>query len=171
MFERGGRDRAEGPVSVEIILEDGQELYGQLVMPPGRNLVEVLNSASQFLEFEPTNGNRIFIAKSALRTIMPMNVPEAPDLWAGPTQGGSFDPFSVLGISHGASRAEMREAYVALAKIYHPDRYAASDLPQEVRNYLAVMARRINAAYEALESAQKKATAKQEPVFTRRGHA
>ena len=38
---------------------------------------------------------------------------------------------------------------------YHPDRYAQADLPNEVREYLAAMARKINAAFAALETADK----------------
>jgi hypothetical protein len=38
-----------------------------------------------------------------------------------------------------------------------------------VRDYLAVMARRINAAYEALEVAQKKQADRQAPIFTKAG--
>ena len=170
MFERGGRDRAEGPVSVEIVLEDGQQLYGKLIVPPGRALTDVLNSASTFVEFEPAEGDRMYIAKSALRAVKPLNVPDAPDLWAGPSEGSNFDPLAVLGLKHGASRADVREAYVSLAKVYHPDRYAAVELPHEVRSYLSVMARRVNAAYEALESAQKRKARREEPVFTRSGH-
>ena len=169
MFSRGSKGGAEGPVCVEIVLEGGQELQGRLVMPPGRTLPEVLNSASSFIEFQPMSGEHIFIAKSALHSVKPMEVPEVPDLWAGPTEGGSFDPFAVLGVKPGSTREEARDAYLGLAKTYHPDRYAAADLPREVREYLAIMARRVNAAYEALGNAQKRQAAKQEPVFTKAG--
>ena len=55
-------------------------------------------------------------------------------------------------------REQAREAYLKLAKLYHPDRYAAADLPREVRDYLAVMVRRINAAHDAVQvRLQKKA--------------
>ena len=63
----------------------------------------------------------------------------------------------------------MREAYLKLAKVYHPDRYAAAELPAEVREYLSAMARRVNAAYDAWQAAHKRQAAKQEPVFTKAG--
>jgi curved DNA-binding protein CbpA len=87
------------------------------------------------------------------------------------TEGGSFDPHGVLGLKPGATHEEAREAYVRLAKTYHPDRYAAIELPREVRDYLAVMARRVNAAHQALEAAQRRQFAKEEPLYTRPGRA
>ncbi len=73
------------------------------------------------------------------------------------------------GVSPAASREEVRQAYFALAKTYHPDRYAATELPCEVRDYLAAMARRINAAHAALEVPEKRRVQRQEPVFTTAG--
>jgi hypothetical protein len=168
MFERG-RGGREGPVEVEIALQDGRRLNGKLVLPPGRSLPEVLNGSATFIEFQPLDGEHMFIAKSAVNCVTPSNMPPAPDLWAGPTQGASFDPYSILGIDRGASREQVRDAYLKLAKAYHPDRHAAVELPHEVRTYLAVMVRRINAAHEALQAKEKHATNQKEPVFTKAG--
>jgi hypothetical protein len=169
MFNRGSRDRVEGPISVEITLEDGQALKGTLVVPQGRTLTEVLNGTATFIEFEPIKGQRTFIAKSALRAVKPTNAPPAPDLSADPAEGGDFDPFSILGVEPGSTREQAREAYLRLAKTYHPDRYAATDLPREVRDYLSAMVRRVNAAYEVLEAEKREQAAKAEPVFTKAG--
>jgi hypothetical protein len=171
MFERGSRDRAEGPIAVEITLEGGQELQGKLLVPPGRVLSDVLNSASPFIEFEPADGERMFIAKSALQAVKPTTVPAKPDLWAGSAEPSNFDPLTVLGLKPGATHEEIRDAYVRMAKIYHPDLYMAVELPREVRDYLAAMVRRINAAHQALENAQRKHAAKEAAVFTRNGRA
>jgi hypothetical protein len=168
MFNRGGQQQ-QGPASVEIVLEDGHELQGTVLVPPGRTLAELLNGSTSFIEFQPLDGERMFVAKAALHAVKPLNVPAKPDLWAGPTEGSSFDPYAVLGLKQSASREEVRDAYLALAKIYHPDRYATAELPSEVREYLSVMARRINAAYDVWQSAQKKQAARQEPVFTKAG--
>lgn len=166
MFDRS--NRTEGPLSVEIVLEDGRNLKGKLMVPAGRTLVETLNSSATFFEFEPMVGERMFIAKSALRTVKPLNVPAAPRL--GP-QGadGAFDPFAVLGVTPQTPREEVHHAYLNLSKIYHPDRYATAELPEEVRHYLSAMASRINAAHDALEEALQRQAAKQEPVFTSTG--
>jgi hypothetical protein len=169
MFERGKGERAEGPVAVEITLEDGKRLQGKLIVPAGRSLAEALNGSLAFVEFQPHDGERTFIAKSALHCVTPTNVPPAADLWAGPTQGADFDPYAILGIDASSTREHAREAYLKLAKAYHPDRYAATDLPREVRDYLAVMVRRINAAHDALQAKQRHAVKHEDPVFTKAG--
>lgn len=165
MFNRGNSG-ASGPLSVEITLQDGRELHGKLIMPPGRTLTEMLNGGSAFVEFEPTAGERMFIARSALQSVKPIDMPAAPRLPTGSPDEG-FNPRAILGIGADATRQEIRDAYLRLAKIYHPDRYAAADLPAEVSEYLAAMVRRINAAHDALESTQQRRAEKQEPVFTK----
>jgi hypothetical protein len=168
MFERSKDSRA-GPVDVEIGLGDGRILNGKLVVPPGRTLPELLNSAAIFVEFEQLDGGRMFLAKAALHSVTPSNIPAAPDLWAGPTEGSGFDPFKVLGIGADATREHAREAYLRLAKAYHPDKHASADLPNEVRQYLSVMVRRINAAHDAVQARMQKKAAKQGAVFTKTG--
>ena len=70
-----------------------------------------------------------------------------------------LNPFAVLaGVTAEANEEEVHRAYVHLAKIYHPDRYATTGLPAEVCDYLASMARRVNAAYEATEATREKST-------------
>jgi hypothetical protein len=157
MFDRG-KSRAEGPLRVEIALRDGREIRGTLVVPVGRSLTEALNGASAFLEFEPSTGERVFIARSCVQSVKPIDLPPNPTLTVGSTDAG-FNPCAILGVDAGASREEVRDAYLSLAKAYHPDRYATAELPPEVRDYLAAMARRINAANDALEAAAQKQSA------------
>ena len=77
--------------------------------------------------------------------------------------------YEVLGVARGATEKEIRSAYHKLSKIYHPDKFAAVELPSEVREYLAAMSRRINAAFMALEApvqASKRAeVVKAKPIF------
>ena len=100
-----------------------------------------------------------------------LGVPKLPNLWPGRRGLDGFDPFAVLGVAPGATREEIRQAYFAQAKVYHPDRYATAELPTEVIEYLFAMARRINAAHAALKLEQKKQAARQEPVFTSAGRS
>ena len=104
-----------------------------------------------------------------LRPWKPIGVPKLPNLQMRVRDIDGFDPHAILGVSAGASREEVRSAYVRLAKIYHPDRYAAAELPPEAIEYLLAMARRINAAHAALNVEQKKQAARLEPIFTSPG--
>lgn len=168
MFDRGNSGAA-GPLCVEITLQDGRELHGKLIVPVGRTLADTLNGGSAFIEFEPAAGERIFIARAALQSVKAIDVPAAPRLSARFADEG-FNPNAILGVRADATPKEVRAAYLSLAKVYHPDRHAASELPFEVREYLAGMARRINAAHDMLATAHQQRADKQEAVFTKAGN-
>jgi hypothetical protein len=171
MFERNRADSLEyGTVAIQATLADGSEITGKVVVPASRGLLEVLNGASAFIEFEPFEGERSFIAKASLNAVRMIAGPRAPALAQRLRDLDGFDPHSVLGLQRGASWDEVRSAYHRLAKIYHPDRYATAELPEEVVTYLQAMARRVNAAHTALEPVyvQKKhhAANRQQPIYT-----
>jgi len=173
MFERNRVDNmVQGQqiaVPAEITLDDGQVLKGRFMMPAGRPIHEVLNGSSLFLEFQVYGGEATLISKSAIRAIRLVNVPSNGQLRTG-RSGEVFDPHQVLGVPASASQDEIRRAYHQLAKVYHPDRYAAAELPNEVRDYLGVMARRINLAFQALERtevvAKVRTESKAQPIYT-----
>jgi hypothetical protein len=171
MFERNKIDNVPDAtaVPVEIVFSDGTQAKGKLMVPTTKTVGEALNAAGGFMEFEAYGGERGYVAKAQLASVKPVGVPKAPHLNARLTDHNGFDPFVILGLKAGASRDQVRSAYFTLAKTYHPDRYATAELPEEVREYLAAMARRINAAHAALEVPQKKQAARAEPVFTSPG--
>lgn len=171
MFERNRVDNAPevSAVPVEITLLDGTLIKGRLLVPVLKTVVDTLNGGTAFVDFEPYGGERRYIAKAQLAAVKPVGVPRVPTLQSRLRDTGEFDPYAVLGLAHGAAREQVREAYVALAKVYHPDRYANVALPPEVGDYLAAMARRINAAHAALEAPEKRRAVRQEPIFTSPG--
>jgi hypothetical protein len=168
MFDRNRNDRASetSAVPVEIAFADGTAAKGKLLMPLGKTVADVLNGSGSFIEFEPYGGERSFVAKAQLASVRLVGVPKVPNLEARLVDIDGFDPQNILGVKVGAIRDDIRSAYFALAKTYHPDRYATAQLPEEVRDYLAAMARRINAAHAALEAPQKKQAVRAEAVFT-----
>jgi len=179
MFERNRVDNAAAQqrttVPVEIIRDDGLTEKGKFVLPAGKPVFEILNGDAAFIEFEPYGGVRCLIAKAAIRQVRLTSVPVAADLNNKLKELDPFDPYKVLGVPSDAPFEDVRAAFHRLAKEYHPDRYASAELPREVRDYLAAMVRRINAAYAALEgshqSARRSAVARAEPVYTSRPRA
>ena len=57
------------------------------------------------------------------------------------------DPYKTLGVDRSASDAEIKKAYYALAKKYHPDNYADSDLADLAEEKMKA----INEAYAEIE--------------------
>ena len=171
MFERSRVDNAPDltAMPVEATFADGSVVRGKLLVATTKSIGDVLNGGGAFLEFEPYGGERSYIAKAQIATIKMLGVPKLPNLNARLKDYDGFDPYAVLGIKPGATREDIRHAYFALAKTYHPDRYATAELPTEVIEYLFAMARRVNAAHAALSTEQKKQAAKAEAVFTTAG--
>lgn len=58
---------------------------------------------------------------------------------------------AVLGVSEDASLAEVKKAYRKLVKEYHPDKLAASGMPEDYMEFANQKIREINEAYEYLE--------------------
>lgn len=61
------------------------------------------------------------------------------------------DPYKVLGVSPDASDEEIKKAYRALARKYHPDKYRDSDLADLASEKM----KEVNAAYEEIQAMRK----------------
>jgi DnaJ domain len=153
MFERNKVDSLpeQTGIAIEASLDDGRVLKGKVAVPLHRSVNDVLNGSATFLEFEPFDGERQFIAKTQLRAVKIISVGRGPSLQQRLRDADGFEPYTILGLTRAAAWDDVKAAFHRLAKLYHPDRYSTAELPPEVREYLASMARRINAAYAALE--------------------
>lgn len=172
MFERNKIDNSlqQMAVPAEITLDDGTLLKGKFLILAARSISEVLNGDTRFFEFETYSGERSLLARSAIKAIKLINIPGIANFRSRIKDGDTFDPYQTLGVSSDTVWEDIRAQYLKLSKTYHPDRFSGLDLPSEVREYLSAMARRVNAAYAALEEpviAAKRATiAKAQPVYT-----
>jgi DnaJ domain len=172
MFDRSKSEAAvdQPAIAVEITFDDGRTIKGKMLVPVQKGLVDVLNNTNPFVEFEPYGGERQYLLKTALKAVKPIGVARAVSLQSRLSSADTFDPHAILGVSGTASWDEIKSAYHARAKVYHPDRYSNAELPTEVRDYLASMSRRVNAAFAALEEPhreKKAATANRaKPIYT-----
>ena len=57
------------------------------------------------------------------------------------------DPYQVLGITPSATDEEVKDAYRALVKKYHPDKFADSDLAELANEKM----KEVNAAYDEIQ--------------------
>lgn len=172
MFERNRVDNTlqQMTVPAEITLMDGSVHKGKFIIAAARSIYEVLNGETKFLEFETYTGDRSLIAKATISAINLTALPATNGLRARINDGDQFDPYLELGVQQSSSFDDIRHAYLKLSKIYHPDLFVSVALPAEVKDYLSAKARRLNAAYRALEApqiaAKRAIVEKSKPIFT-----
>lgn len=61
--------------AVSIVMADGTARDGQLVVPVARTIGEMLNGPHGFFEFETSDGEKIFLAKTAIQSVKIRDVP------------------------------------------------------------------------------------------------
>jgi len=70
------------------------------------------------------------------------------------------DPYSTLGVSRDATDDEIKKAYRALARKYHPDNYAGSTLADVAEEKM----KEVNEAYDAIQKARAAGTTFADPT-------
>lgn len=147
-----GRDDKTSRTPVFLTLSDGSVTTVSVRLPLSNRLGDALNNDDVFLDAVTPSGQQQFIAKSMIRMVRSANVPKADQLEGeGPAPGSAaFDPYQVLKVAKDASKDDIRQAYHRMARLYHPDRIASYELPDEVKDYVRAMLVRINLAFEQI---------------------
>ena len=147
------RRQNSDPVTVEVVLVDGSVRMGKVLVARDKTLRDVFNlQHEQFVEFDCFRQGVTILAKASIRSIRANEVPRTDQLERRLASLESNDPFAVLGIAKNATREQLRAAFIAKARAYHPDRYLREDLPSEILEYINAMARRVNGAYSELSA-------------------
>ena len=143
---------ATKPVPAIIKFSDGRSQHGNIIIAMNSDLPRTLNGDGKFLEFELSNGQKSFICKTSIAEALPSDIPKIKKLKATSDSDQEFNPFQVLKVAPGSSMPEIQRAYHDRAKMYHPDRFANTELPAEMAKYAENMSRLINAAFQILNA-------------------
>ena len=160
MFERNRVDnRAETLICVEVTLASGEKLAGRAVLNPGKGVHKLLEGDEAFIYVETFDGEGSFVPKADIRGLKVINTGRAGAMTLNVPDARNFDPYRVLSLDKSATFDDIKDAYLRLSKLYHPDRYAGVDLPREVKAYLEAMSKGVNAAFQALKHVGQKGDA------------
>lgn len=134
---------------VTLLLDDGREILGDIIVAIGGTLERTLNNDAKFILFGDLARAERMIAKSAIVEVSERKTAKVVSLPAQTNVDGG-DPYELLGIEKTATDAEIRDAWHARARIYHADKFANVELPPEVAAYTNSMSLRINEAHAVL---------------------
>jgi DnaJ domain len=158
------RRQNSDPLNVEVLLTDGSRVSGVIMLSRDKTLREFMNVGTEaFFDFDCKRDGAIIIAKVSVRQLRAADAKKKDDqlkidaLAARQAELEKADPYKILGAVPGADAEALRKAYIAKARAYHPDRFADSELPSEVMQYLNAMTRRINQVYDDLSDAAEAA--------------
>jgi preprotein translocase subunit Sec63 len=138
-------------VAVTLTLHSGDVLNGHVFLGNSQKLRDLLNNSDQFIDFEKRDNSLSLIGKHAIAMIAAIDLPRTDHLLRRVQNISGFDPHHTLGIDRSANYGEIRAAYLAKARLYHPDKFAGKDVPKEVGDYMNAMFIRIQKAYDELE--------------------
>lgn len=136
------------PVGIRLI--DGEEIFGEISGGVSRNIESALNTDKRFIRVDCEDGTARHVALDHIVHVQPQVDVNAPTL-AKPRSATRENAQPLLGLSGNFSDVDLREAYHRLVKIYHPDRFAQTQLPREVIDYAGEMFRQINNAHQVLK--------------------
>ena len=147
MFEKSGPQRS----LVHLTLASGKTMMVSLKLPMSGKLADVLNNAERYLDVLGPEGEQFFLSKDMVHRVAAADPPKASlNLNRRSSDQSGFNPWAVLGVTREASADDIRAAWLSLVKMYHPDRFANLEMPQEMKDYAAAMLARINVAHDQL---------------------
>jgi hypothetical protein len=147
MFEKSGPQRS----LVHLTLASGKTMMVSLKLPMSGKLADVLNNAERYLDVLGPEGEQFFLSKDMVHRVAAADPPKASlNLNRRSSDQSGFNPWAVLGVTREAGAEDIRSAWLALVKMYHPDRFANLEMPQEMKDYAAAMLARINVAHDQL---------------------
>ena len=137
-------------IPVILTLVDGESLKGAIAIEKNSRLGDLLNGSDRYVLFKTNSGEPIYLSQSTIAAVQSNEKPSARQLDDSLKNLEEINPYLILKVKPGASKEELRNAYHALVKHYHPDQFANVKLPREMQSYLDSVIARLNAAYQEL---------------------
>lgn len=144
-------EKSKVMMPVILTLIDGESMKGAIAVPRNGRLGDVLNGSDRFILFETNAGEPLYLSHATIAAVQSNDLPKARQLDNSLKQIDEVNPYKILKVEPGVERAALKEAYHRLVKHYHPDQFASTPLPKEVRAYLDAVILRLNSAYQQIE--------------------
>ena len=137
---------------VLITMSDGTQINGAVRLTLTNKLTDALSTSDLFLDILTEDGEQQFVSKAAIRLIRATDGARTQqEAGPRPFAQGPVDPYSTLKLQRDASPDDVKKAYHKMVRLYHPDRIASFDLPEDMLEYARDMLVRVNLAFEELK--------------------
>ncbi len=137
-------------IPVILTLVDGETLKGAIAISKNGRLGDLLNGSDRYVLFKTNSGEPVYLSQTTIAAVQSNEKPSARQLDVSLKNLEEINPYLILRVKPGTSKADLRNAYHQLVKHYHPDQFANVKLPREVKSYLDAVIARLNAAYQEL---------------------
>ena len=140
MFDSGEKTtKARFEATIELV--DGSSVLGVFFVSPQARLSDLLNDQREFLPIEMTDGSITVVRKSSIVRATPLRQ-EALN--------GTVDPYTILNVKASVSYDELKAAYHAMCREYHPDKLQSLGLPNSMVDFGNAQMARINDAFQRI---------------------
>ena len=155
-------ERPKTKLKVFLETADGEGQNVSFFLHAGDKISTLLNGGSLFIEVENDAGETVLVSKSFIwRVTADENAQKTKRESAGGEKWRhhSQDPYILLGVSSGATDDQVREAYHAMARAYHPDKLVGLDLPAILVEQGSSIFQKVTAAYKTITEQRRKSSA------------
>ena len=151
--------RQKHRIAVELELDSGEILLGNLFLSHQQRLSDALNDDRRFLPLEIGEGEILHLAKHKVGRVSEIKKRSRPPA----------DAYEMLGVTPGTAPDQLRAAYLEMVWATHPDRWLGSGLPEEALDALNRRLAVINSAYHRILRQRKAAAEAQRDSFGTKG--
>ena len=128
----------------QVYLDDGKQFLGVFFVSRGQRISDLMNDERQFLPVGMSGGSVIFLRKTVIFKVVPLDQHIEQDEIS--------DPYDILGVPKRISDADLKRFYRKLCSENHPDKVQSSGLSPQFMELAHSRMVRINDAYERILS-------------------